>query len=191
MTQTGITFELDFARLLKLRLVVARHGEMDLARWWNSQGMLGRQGAVVLRRGFPTTHYFAQARVVFEVARSRCCELFNPPGCVTLWNLPAEIEDAFDEHWQLWLDEGDQWAPLFERLAKIRRADLIEALTAFELLTPQQCEVVGEFRRSAEGRAVRLHDLRIADDELMTLLAAGFARGEPGKLAIPYARLED
>ena len=31
---------LNFDRLLKLRLVVARVGEMDLARWWNTNGLL-------------------------------------------------------------------------------------------------------------------------------------------------------
>ena len=35
-------------RLLKLRLVVARHGEMDRAGWWNTNGMLGRHGAIAL-----------------------------------------------------------------------------------------------------------------------------------------------
>ena len=28
---------IDFDRLLKLRLVVARFGEMDLAKWWNTK----------------------------------------------------------------------------------------------------------------------------------------------------------
>ena len=83
-----LTSVLNFDRLLKLRLVVARYGEMDMARWWNTQGMLGRRDAIVLKRGFPATHYFAQNRVVFAVARSRCNELFSPPGCLTLWNLP-------------------------------------------------------------------------------------------------------
>ncbi len=68
MTQNAI----DYERLLKLRLVVARVGEMDLARWWNTQGLLGTRGKVVLARGFPHTHCFAQARVVFTVARARC-----------------------------------------------------------------------------------------------------------------------
>jgi hypothetical protein len=86
---------IDFERLFKLRLVVARQGEMDVARWWNTQGILGRRGAVVLKRGFPTTHRFAQARIVFEVAKSRCRELFEPPGCMTLWSLPAELEEQF------------------------------------------------------------------------------------------------
>ena len=34
----------DRTHLLKLRLVVARHGEMEAARWWNSQNVLGRHG---------------------------------------------------------------------------------------------------------------------------------------------------
>jgi len=69
---------IDFDRLFKLRLAVARHGEMDAARWWNTQGLLGRRGAVVIKRGFPSTHFFAQARIVFTVARSRSHELFDP-----------------------------------------------------------------------------------------------------------------
>ena len=115
---TASSTDIDLARLFKLRLVVARHGEMDAARWWNTNGILGRRGSAVLKRGFPSTHYFAQARVVFAVARSRCHELFDPPGCMTLWNLPADIEDQFDERWQDWLDEGDQWEPVFEKLSK-------------------------------------------------------------------------
>jgi hypothetical protein len=66
---TLVTLNLD--RLLKLRLIVARFGEMDLARWWNTRGQLGRHGAAAIRRGFPRTHYFAQARSVFAVAALR------------------------------------------------------------------------------------------------------------------------
>src|ERR1700688_1965655 len=86
----------DLDRLLKLRLIVARFGEMDLAKWWNTRGQLGRHGTATLRRGFPRTHYFAQARAVFSVAADRCEEVFNPPGCVTLWRLPEELEEEFD-----------------------------------------------------------------------------------------------
>jgi len=32
---------LDLTHLMRLRLVVARFGEMDVARWWNTRGMLG------------------------------------------------------------------------------------------------------------------------------------------------------
>jgi hypothetical protein len=59
------TPSIDLDRLLKLRLIVARFGEMDLAKWWNTKGQLGRLGAAAVRRGFPRTHHFARARAVF------------------------------------------------------------------------------------------------------------------------------
>ncbi|HRS17553.1 MAG TPA: BrxE family protein [Thermoanaerobaculaceae bacterium] len=181
---------IDFDRLLKLRLAVARHGEMDGARWWNTQGLLGRRGSVVIKRGFPSTHFFVQARIVFAVARSRCHELFDPPGCMTLWSLPAEVEDQFEEHWQGWLDNGDKWAPLFEQLASVTGGDLLALLSQLDLVSPAQLEAATKLRRSAENRAVPLPGTHRPSDETITLLAAGFFRGEPGNPAIPYARLE-
>jgi hypothetical protein len=181
---------IDLDRLLKLRLVVARHGEMDGARWWNTQGMLGPRGAVVLGRGFPSTHYFAQARVVFAVARSRCQELFNPPRCMTLWNLPAEVEDQFEEHWQSWLDDAERWAPLFEALAAHSGTDLPTTLGEFDLVSASQLEVISTLRRSAENRAVLVPGALYPNDQSITLLAAAFSLGAPGSLTIPYATLE-
>jgi hypothetical protein len=180
---------IDFDRLFKLRLVVARHGEMDAAKWWNTQGILGRRGEVVLKRGFPSTHHFAQARVVFEVARSRCHELFDPPGCMTLWSLPAEIEEQFYEHWQGWLDETDKWTPVFQIVEAQTGSDLLRSLGELDLLSQAQLNTVAKLRRSAENRAVPISGTFQPHDDIITLLAAGFARGDAGNPAIPYARL--
>lgn len=177
---------LDLERLLKLRLVVARYGEMDRAGWWNTNGMLGRLGAITLERGLPRTHRFAQARVVFNVARSRCEELFDAPGSVTLWRLPAEIEDQFDEHWQAWLGKGDPWNAFIDGLAA-EAGDLLSELRNRDLLPDAQAETIQTLRRSAEGRAVPLPGKHTIDNDLITLLAAGFAKGEQGAPAIPYA----
>lgn len=179
--------ELD--RLLKLRLVVGRHGEMDRAGWWNTDGMLGHYGAIALARGLPRTHRFAQARTVIVVARSRCEELFDAPGSVTLWRLPAEVEDQFEDHWQAWLGQPDRWNPFFDDLATPEPPDLVAELAQRDLISAQQIEVVHGLRRSAEGRAVPLSGHHELDDDLITLLAAGFVKGEPGAPAIPYAKL--
>ena len=120
--------EVDLAWLMKLRLAVARFGEMDLARWWNTKGQLGRFGGVTLRRGFPRTHHFAQARAVFAVAARRCTEVFDPPGCVTLWRLPEAIEEAFEEQWEQWRDNAKEWAPFFEKLETLRDTDLVSGI---------------------------------------------------------------
>ena len=185
MTEVAI----DLDRLLKLRLVVARFGEMDLARWWNTKGQLGRLGAAALRRGFPRTHHFAQARSVFAVAAHRCAEVFDPPGSVTLWRLPESIEEEFDARWEHWLDNAPDWAPFFQKLEDLQTSDLAEALGSFEIVSDRDVERMVKLRRSAEGRAVPLSGVFSGTDDDVTQLALGFARAEAGALAVPYAKI--
>ncbi len=179
----------DYARLFKLRLVVARAGEMDLRGWWNTNGVLGQLGRSVYPRGFPRTAPFAQARVVFAVARARTREVWSPRGCVTLWNLPPEVEAAFEDHWQGWADAPEVWAPIFEALIA-SRGDLLDELRAVDAISASQAEAARDLKRSVDGRAVLLPGVRAVDDETLALLAAGFFRGEKNTPAIPYARLE-
>lgn len=109
---------------------------------------------------------------------------------MTLWHLPAALENQFEARWQYWLDEVDTWRPFFQDLAIWQEDDLLTALMHFALVSPAQREVVGTLRRAAEGCAVPLPGVHQPNDEVLTLLAVGFARGEPGSPAIPYARLE-
>ena len=183
---TSALFDVD--RLLKLRIVVGRFGEMDLAKWWNTSGQLARLGAVTLRRGFPRTHRFAQARSVFAVAAHRCAEGFNPPGCITLWRLPEAIEAEFDARWERWLDSAIEWTPFFEKIEGIRGTDLASALRSVDLVADSEVDACAKLRRSAEGRAVALPGVFSASNVNVALLALGFARGEQGALAVPYMR---
>jgi len=186
-----VRYDVDLNRLFKLRLIVARHGEMDGARWWNTDGVLGRKGRLLMSRGFPKTYHFAQARLVFEVARSRSAERFPAvPGCITLWSLPANIEDEFGAQWAEWLDDGANWNEFFDCLQQ-QDGDLLSALRAHDLLNVDDEDQVSRMRRSAEGRSVPISGIRHIDDETITLLAAGFSRGESNKPAIPYAQVED
>jgi hypothetical protein len=187
MTATKI----DFDRLLKLRLVVARVGEMDLAKWWNTRGQLSRLGTAAVRRGFPRTHYFAQARSVFAVAAHRCREVFDPPQSATLWHLPEAVEEEFEAHWERWLDEADEWKSFFTELESLKEPELKAAIQSFNLVTDYETESFGRLRRSAEGRAVPLPVPFMGTDQDVALLALGFARGEPSALAVPYARLDN
>lgn len=183
----GATLDLD--RLLKLRLLIARFGEMDLAKWWNTKSQLGKYGAATLRRGFPRTYRFAQARSVFAVAAHRCAEVFDPPACVTLWRLPEDVEEAFDARWEHWLDNAGEWTPFFEKLETIPGSDLTEVLREFQVVSEQDLDAGAKLRRSAEGRAVPLPGLFSGANADVALLALGFARGETSALAVPYSRL--
>jgi len=173
-----------------LRLLVARYGEMDGAKWWNSQGMLGRYGSVVLSRGFPKTYLFAQARVVMAIARNRCNEVFNPPKCLTLWNLPAQVEDQFEDSLLTCLEAVDEWTPFFTRIQPPMKEDLLDIMQEMALFPATRTEEIQKLRRSAEGRAVSIPGASELDDDLITLLAEAFSKGETGKLAVPYAKVE-
>jgi hypothetical protein len=185
----GLSSILDLNKLLKLRLVVGRFGEMDLARWWNTKGQLGKLGALALRRGFPRTHYFAQARSVFMVASHRCSELFDPPGCVTLWRLPEAIEEEFEAHWEYWLDQAADWNWFFETLQTLPAEDLPAILYQLELVNSADLEAARRLRLS--GKAVPLPGLFSGTDSEVAQLALAFSLGTAGELAVPYARRAD
>jgi hypothetical protein len=176
--------------LLKLRLAVARFGEMDCAKWWNTKGMLSRLGESAVGRGLPKTHLFARARAVFAVAGQRCDEIFNPPDSYTLWRLPAETEDELEDTWARCLEQPTEWANFLEQLNNSSNADLLEMLSSLELISSQVAKQVNRLRRSDDARSVPLPPAKQVDDSLAALLAAGFSRGEIGKLAVPYVRME-
>ena len=181
---------IDFTRLFKLRLIVARHGEMDNARWWNTNKMLGNMGSAALKRGFPSTYHFAQARAVFEVAAARSREVFvNPVGSVTLWDLSAQVEDEFEDIYHGWLDDRDTWATFFEIVKTLPGTDLLSSLEQCALINHSTTETVRSLRRSNENRSVALPGERQLNDDLITLLAAAFALSEPDAPAIPYAKV--
>jgi len=182
---------MDLERLLKLRLIVARYGEMDVAKWWNTKGQLGRMGVVALRRGFPRTHRFAQARSVFAVAGHRCAEVFDPPGCVTLWRLPEVVEEEFDSRWEDWLGNAAAWEPFFAQLESMQPTGLAEILLSHAVVTAADIDAASRLKRSAEGRAVPLAGMFSNTDTDIALLALGFSRGDVGELAVPYARRAD
>lgn len=178
-------------QLMKLRLTVARFGEMDRAKWWNTNGMLSDIGKLAISRGFPRTHLLAQARTVFAVALHRCDEVYNAPGAVTLWKLPAEIEDQFDDAWSIWLDDLDPWDEFLQQLNAQTSDNLLDVLLALDLIDEEIVQQIGRLKRAADSRSVPLSDDLTLDDRLIMLLAASFARGESGKLAVPYVQLKE
>jgi hypothetical protein len=164
---------------------------MDGAKWWNTRGQLGRLGASTLRRGFPRTHYFAQARSVFAVAEHRCRELYDQPKSVNLWRLTDDIEEEFDARWEFWLDQASEWSAFFEGLQDLATSDLVEALAARNLVDEPDVQIFSRLKRSADGRAVLLASTFSGSRQDLRLLALGFGRGEPGTPAIPYMRRVD
>ena len=183
--------DIDLAWLMRLRTVVARLGEMDLARWWNSNGQLGPQGASVLRRGLPRTHYFAQARSVCMVAAARCAQIFDPSGSVTLWRLPDPLEERFETLWEGWLDDAKSWRPFFEQVAAIKVTDLSACLSEFGLVTADDVAAIRSLKKSTDGRSMQMPGLFDGSRKSVVVRALSCGSGSPGHLLVPYARRAD
>lgn len=189
--KSALETDLDLEWLLKVRTVVARVGEMDLARWWNTTGQLGPQGASVLRRGFPRTHYFAQARSVFMVAAARCAQIFDPPGSVTLWRLTDPIEEQLETVWEGWLDDAKSWRPFFEQIAAIKATQLSACLVDLSLVSADEVTATRSLKKSSDGRSMQMPGLFDGTRKSVAMLALAFGNGSPGNLLVPYARRAD
>jgi len=187
--QYTVSQPLDLDHILKLRLVVARVGELGLAGWWGTKDVLGSMGAMAYRRGFPRSHHWAQAKVVFEVARARCLERFPDPTAITLWNLPATVEEQFEHAWGRWIGESEVWNPFFDRLKEWKSPSLVEALKAFDLWSPGMDVVIAQAAPTTASLA--LGSFSRLDQVAMDGLAAGFTFGQPGEPVVPFVRLQE
>jgi hypothetical protein len=158
--------------------------------WWNTSGLLGRVGAAALRRNFPFTHWFAQARAVIAAASHRSSEVFPlPKNCVSLWKLPPDVEAALSEDWARWLCDEEGWGSFFESVAALSGKSVSQALQHVGLATRPEIAVVESLKRSHEGKAVLIPSRVPVDNAVATQLALGFAHGELGRLTVPYMRL--
>ena len=178
----------DLQTLLKIRLIVGRFGEMDMAKWWNTQGMLGSNGARLLSRGIPRTHLFAQARVVFEVASNRCRQIFSEKGCYTLWQLPAEIEDQFQDKWLEFLEQ-DGWEEIFQNLADMSSQDLSEILLSFDLVSQEHVQKAQALDVPEGQPFFSLGEVESFTLDTIKILAAGFTKVKLGQLVVPYVQI--
>lgn len=178
--------EATVERIAKFRLVVARFGEMDRAKWWNTKGMLANLGEMAISRGFAKTHFFARALAVFAVASHRCDEIFNPPDAYTLWKLPPAIEEAVQDAWSKWLEHPAPWAEFLQQVNQLSGNNLLQILLALGLITESAADQVKRLRRADDSRSVPLAGTESCDEATVSLLAAAFSRGETGKLAVPW-----
>lgn len=182
---------IDLEHLLKLRVVVARVGEMDLAKWWNTNGQLGRYGDAAVRRGLPRTHSFAQARSVAAVAANRCDEVFSLANTVTLWRLPASVEERYEARWEHWLDNAAEWRWFFEEVSALDTTDVRAALQHFHIGAEDGYEVIERAELGPGGRSLELPGPFTGTPYELEQLALGFRRGAVGSLTVPYAKLGD
>lgn len=159
---------------------------MDCAKWWNTRGQLGSYGAAALRRGFPRTHWFAQARSVFAVATHRCEEVYSAPDAVTLWRLGDAVEEEFEASWENWTDKADDWICFFEAVAPVPDSSLREFLAKLNLIDEDQFKSLDRLRGTGESKAVEMPGGFAGTDANVQMLAMGFDLARHSELLVPY-----
>jgi hypothetical protein len=181
---SGLLAAVDISRLLAMRLWVARLGESDVKSWWRTDGILGPDGAFVGPRVLPRTHSTARARIAFAVAKQACLDRHPDREAMHLFELTPEIEDRVDQLLVDRLGNAAFWEPLMARLESVTKESetalvLREAGVADEDLTYVSSLKFGPAQRSVPIAAS-------TPENVLSRLAAGFARSEPGKLVVPF-----
>jgi hypothetical protein len=184
---------LDFRQLFKLRLVVAALGETQRLGWWNS-GVLTGTGEFLFQQGYPRSSPFAQTRAGFRVAQLACDEALaiqpTPGGPVIchLFRLAPQLEDAFENERNRWMDEPDPWADIFQAAWTLTPEQWPQALIELAELDPAAIDWARQ-QTPQTAKALRLDDPFEINQSHIERLAAGFVCGQPGQLVVPYLQV--
>lgn len=184
---------LNFRQLFKLRLAVAALGDTQRLGWWNS-GVLTGTGKFLFEQGFPRSAPFAQSRAGFRVAQLACDESLaiqpTPGGPIIchLFRLTPQLEDAFENERNRWMDEPQEWADCFQSAWTLSTEQWPQALIDLADLDPEAIEWARK-QTPQTAKALRLDDPFEIHQGHIERLAAGFVCGQPGQLVVPYVQV--
>ena len=184
---------MDFAQLFKLRLAVAALGETQRMGWWNS-GVLTETGQFLFQQGFPRSSPFAQTRAGFRVAQLACDEALaiqpTPGGPITchLFRLTPQLEDAFENERNRWLDEPKSWVDTFQAAWGLSAGQWPQALIDLAGLEPEAINWAMK-QTPQPTKALRLDNPLEIHQGHLEKLAAGFLCSQPGQLVVPYLQV--
>jgi hypothetical protein len=184
---------LDFGQLFKLRLVVAAMGETQRLGWWNS-GVLTGTGEYLFQQGFPRSAPFAQARAGFRVAQLACDGALaiqpTPGGPITchLFRLSPQLEDAFENERNRWLDEPEPWVEIFQAAWTLTPEQWPQALIELAELDPAAINWARQ-QTPQTAKALRLESPFEIHQGHVEKLAAGYLCGKAGELVVPYLQV--
>lgn len=184
---------MNFRQLFKLRLVVAAMGETQRLGWWNS-GVLTGTGEFLFQQGFPRSTTFAQTRAGFRVAQLACDVALaiqpTPGGPISchLFRLTPQLEDAFEDERNRWMDEPAAWSETFQSVWALTPEQWPQALLDLADLDPAAIDWARQ-QTPQTAKALRLDDPFEIHQGHIEKLAAGFLIGQPGQLVVPYLQV--
>lgn len=182
----GALTEGEAHQVLVARLYVGRLGEADVHGWWQTDGLLGSDGAYVGPRVLPLTHGAARARIVLAVAKHACEERHPDPGVTHLFDLGPMVEDVLDVLLARRLSDDAFWSEHLARLETVgRQIEPQQLLIAAGIVKEDDLKLIEGLPLGPGGRSLTIP--RAQDSEgTVRRLAAGFLRSAPRNLVVPF-----
>lgn len=106
-------------------------------------------------------------------------------GAQTLWRLDDEVEEAFEQQWEDWLDNAESWSIFFEEVAVSAEIDIRAVMLRFGMISDAQAAAIDRLAVDVSGLSIRVGE-EASSRESIALLALGFSKGSPGNLVVPY-----
>lgn len=178
--------DVDQAFLLKARLYVGRLGEADVQGWWQTDGVLGADGAFVGPRVLPLTHPTARARIVLAAAAHACSERHPDQKALHLFRLGPSTEDALDALIGSRLSDREFWTEAMLQLeAILGSSDPAQVLASGGIVREEELRLIEKLSLGPGGRSLPIPPAEEPDATLRRL-AAGFVRSTHRSLVVPY-----
>ena len=179
-------------QLFELRYRIARVGEQDWLKWWDSEALTG-PGLYAMERLFRRTPRLSAAHLSMLAARARHDRDTPSEPLIHLFNFGESVEGAFER----WLIDrkSEGWVPseLPEAPEDESRTTVQSSFAAVDLAD----YVVQDGDQVSEGL---LNVGTVTSGELTDpgrrlewgkRLVAGYRSGAPGSLVVPHARLRE
>ena len=183
--------EQEAHQVLVARLHIARLGEADAQGWWQTDGVLGPDGAFVGRRVLPLTHPTARARVVLAVARHGCRERHPHPSALNLFSLGPSAEDVLDALLARRASDQAFWSKFLPHLEALERhADPRQVLTTSRIVTEEDLKMIEALPLGPGGRSLPIPSGNDTNETLRRL-TAGFVRSTRRNLIVPFLRARE
>lgn len=177
-------------RILDLRILIARAGEQDSLKWWNSHA-LTKDGQWALKRLYPRHAHYAGARLSIASASLVHAQKIAQRPAVTLFGLGVELDAQVMMQLDLRrLDETPlDVPPAIHSTEELRRllSEVVD-LSGVTLSGPAEGSSNGALFEVGNINPEQLRkDEKLAD--AIQRLSTWYLNSKPNQLMVPYLRL--
>ena len=187
ITDSRSLSNIDVSKIIIVRLIVERLGEIELNGWWQSR-VLSDFGRSKLKEMIPKTHNLNRVKLAFEVASKKEMELIFDKDYISLFRLTPEAEKLIDSIIHAAKSDIDNILDKINTITAItdlrfENVQTEKINTQRELIgTPLGAYSLGELEETS------LSQEKI--NQLIDALIYSWTKNKKGQLLIPYYKIK-